>query len=91
MTKTTAVVCFERKDGNVCIKGLYFAHRCGQVDMTNCISACYETLAQAYVAILKVAKINGYIISFVEEFEARRYDIMWIDCSRGTAERYYVR
>lgn len=91
MKKTTVIACFEHKDGNVYIKGVYFAHRCGQVDMTNCVSDCYETFAQACADILKVAKINGYVISFVEEFEARRYDIMWIDCLRGTAERYYIR
>lgn len=91
MTKTTAIVCFERKDRNVFLKNVYFAYRAGQVCMTNCFSKCYGTLTEVYAAVLKVANNNGFRISYYEESGARLYDIMWIDCSVGTSERYYTR
>lgn len=91
MRKTTGVICFERKDGRICIKNVYFAHRGGQVCMTSCFSNCYGTLTEVYAAVLKVAKNNDFKISYYEEFDARLYDIMWIDCGVGTSERYYTR
>ena len=91
MKKANMLVCFERDGSGISVKNVYAAHRGGH-DIIACLSGKnYASISDAYIAVLKTAKTNGFNVAYYEEFGSRWYDILWIDCNTGAAEKYSMR
>lgn len=82
------LVCFERDGSCVSVKNVYAVHRGGH-DILSCLSGKnYASINDAYSAVVSVAKNNGFRIPYYDAFDARWYDIIWIDCNTGVAVKY---
>ena len=90
MKKVNMLVCFERDGSGISVKNVYAVHRGGH-DIIACLSGKnYASISEAYSAVLSVAKNNGFRVPFYDAFDARWYDILWIDCNTGAADKYSV-
>ena len=88
MKKAKLIVCFERDCRGISVKNVYAVHRGGH-DILTCVSGKnYASISEAYSAVLKTAKTNGFNVAYYEEFGSRWYDIFWIDCNTGVADKY---
>ena len=91
MKKAKLMVCFKKDSSGISVKNVYAVHRGGN-DILACLSGKnYASISEAYSAALKIAKTNGFNVSYYDEFGSRWYDILWIDCETGTAEKYSMR
>lgn len=91
MKKANMLVCFERDGSGISVKNVYAVHRGGH-DIIACLSGKnYDSISQAYSAVLSAAKNNGFRIPHYEAFDSRWYDILWIDCDTGRADKYSMR
>lgn len=91
MKKANILVCFERDSSGISVKNVYAVHRGGH-DIIACLSGKnYASLFQAYSAALSAAKNNGFSVPFYDAFDSRWYDILWIDCNTGAANKYSLR
>ena len=90
MKKVNMLVCFERDGSGISVKNVYAVHRGGH-DIIACLSGKnYASISEAYSAVLSAAKNNGFRVPFYDAFDARWYDILWIDCNTGAADKYSV-
>lgn len=88
MKKANMLVCYERDGNGVSVKNVYAVHRGGH-DFLSCLSGKnYSSIYEAYSAVISVAKNNGFRIPYYDAFGARFYDILWIDCKTGAANKY---
>lgn len=91
MKKANMLVCFERDGSGISVKNVYAAHRGGH-DIIACLSGKnYASISNAYIEVLTAAKNNGFRVPFYDAFETRWYDILWIDCNTGEANKYSYR
>ena len=91
MKKANMLVCFERDGSGIYVKNVYAVHRGGH-DIIACLSGKnYASISQAYSAVLSAAKNNGFRVTFYDAFDSRWYDILWIDCNTGAADKYSLR
>ena len=91
MKKANILVCFERDGSDISVKNVYAVHRGGH-DIIACLSGKnYASISQAYSAVLNAAKNNGFRVPFNDAFDSRWYDILWIDCNTGAANKYSLR
>ena len=91
MKKAKLIVCFEKDSSGIFVKNVYAEHRGGH-DIIACLSGKkYASISEAYSAVLKTAKINGFNVAYYEEFGSRWYDILWIDWRDGSANKYSMR
>lgn len=88
MKKAKLMVCFKKDGSGISVKNVYAVHRGGH-DILVCLSGKnYASISDAYSAVLKTAKTNGFNVAYYEEFGSRWYDVLWIDCDTGSADKY---
>ena len=91
MKKAKLMVCFKKDSSGISVKNVYAVHRGGH-DILACLSGKnYASISDAYSSVLKTAKANGFNVAYYEGFGSRWYDILWVDCNTGTAEKYSIR
>lgn len=91
MKKANMLVCYERNGNGVSVKNVYAVLRGGH-DIIACLSGKnYASISDAYSAVLKTAKNNGFNVAYYDDFGSRWYDILWIDCNTGAADKYSLR
>ena len=90
MKKANMLVCFERDGSGISVKNVYAVHRGGH-DIIRLSSKNYASISEAYGAVLSAAKNNGFRVPFYDAFDTRWYDILWIDCNTGAADKYSFR
>ena len=91
MKKAKLMVCFKKDSSGISVKNVYAVHRGGH-DSFACLSGKnYASISDAYISVLKTAKTNGFNVAYYDEFGSRWYDILWVDCDTGTAEKYSIR
>lgn len=90
MKKAKLIVCFKKDGSGISVKNVYAVHRGGHDSL---VLSCknYSSISSAYSAVLKTAKANGFNVAYYDEFGSRWYDILWIDCDTGAAEKYSMR
>lgn len=90
MKKANILVCFERDGSEISVKNVYAVYSGGNVNLSRLSGENYASISQAYRAVLSVAKNNGFRIPFYDAFGSRWYDVLWIDCNTGVAEKYSI-
>ena len=91
MKKAKLMVCFKKVGSGISVKNVYAVHRGGHVNLTCVSGKNYASISAAYIAVLKTAKTNGFNVAYYDEFGSRWYDILWVDCDTGSAEKYSIR
>ena len=88
MKKAKLMVCFKKDSSGISVKNVYAMHRGGNDILVSLSGKNYASISEAYSAALKTAKTNGFNVAYYDEFGSRWYDILWIDCDTGAAEKY---
>ena len=91
MKKAKLMVCFNKDSSGISVKNVYAVHRGGHDILVSLSGKNYASISEAYSAVLKTAKTNGFNVAYYDEFGGHWYDILWIDCDTGSAEKYSMR
>lgn len=91
MKKATVIVCYKRCANGVSVKNVVFIHRGGHINFPCLKNKRYDSVSGVCSDVLALAKNNHFSVAHYEEFGARWYDILWLNCDTGVTDKYSVR
>lgn len=91
MKKATVIVCYKCCGNDVTVKNVVFLHRGGHANFPCLKGEHYKGVSDVCSDVLALAKNNHFRVAYYEEFGARWYDILWLNCDTGATAKYSVR